>query len=60
MVCERTYFNIGTALQQLGVQRDRQLSGKVELIAAHPLAVGKAVARSVLARRRGGPGAAGR
>ena len=61
MVCERTYFNIGTALQQLGVQRDpNKLSGKVELIAAHPVAVGKAVARSLLGRRRGGPGAAGR
>jgi len=59
MVCERTYFDIGTALRQLGVQRDpNTLPGKIELIAAHPVNVGKAFVRSLLAGRQGRSGAA--
>jgi steroid delta-isomerase-like uncharacterized protein len=55
MVCERTYFDIGTALRQLGVARDpNTLGGKIELMAAHPVHVGRALARQLVSRRRGG------
>ena len=51
MVCERTYFNIGTPLTQLGVARDpNSTGGKIATVLNHPLAVGKALVRA--ARRR--------
>ena len=47
MVCERTYFNIGTPLTQLGVARDpNSTGGKVATLLNHPLVVGKALVRS--------------
>jgi steroid delta-isomerase-like uncharacterized protein len=47
MVCERTYFNIGTALTQLGVARDpNSTSGKIATVLNHPLAIGRALVRS--------------
>jgi steroid delta-isomerase-like uncharacterized protein len=51
MVCERTYFNIGTPLTQLGVARDpNSTGGKVATVLNHPLTVGRALIRSRLRR----------
>jgi len=51
MICERTYFDIGTPLRQLGVARDpNSRSGKVATALNHPVVVGKAMLRSVLRR----------
>jgi steroid delta-isomerase-like uncharacterized protein len=51
MVCERTYFNIGTPLEQLGVARDpNSTGGKVATVLNHPLTVGRALIRSRLRR----------
>jgi steroid delta-isomerase-like uncharacterized protein len=47
MVCERTYFNIGTPLSQLGVARDpNSTGGKIATVLNHPLSIGKALVRS--------------
>jgi steroid delta-isomerase-like uncharacterized protein len=47
MVCERTYFNIGTPLVQLGVARDpNSPAGKVATLLNHPLTVSRALIRS--------------
>ena len=44
MVCERTYFNIGTPLRQLGVARDPNTrSGQIATVLNHPVTVGRAV-----------------
>jgi steroid delta-isomerase-like uncharacterized protein len=44
MVCERTYFDIGTPLRQLGVARDpNSRGGKIATALNHPLVVGKAL-----------------
>jgi len=51
MICERTYFNIGTPLAQLGVARDpNSTGGKVATVLNHPLTVGRALLRSRLRR----------
>lgn len=51
MVCERTYFNIGTALTQLGVARDpNSTGGRIATVLNHPLAVGRALFRSQFRR----------
>ncbi len=51
MVCERTYFDIGTPLRQLGVARDpNSLGGKIATVFNHPLVVGAAMIRSALRR----------
>jgi len=51
MVCERTYFNIGTPLQQLGVARDpNSRSGKIATMANHPWTISKALARKAFRR----------
>ena len=43
MVCERTYFDLGTLLRQLGVARDpTSMSGRIETMVSHPLVVGRA------------------
>ena len=48
MICERTYFDIGTPLRQLGVARDpNTLAGKVATALNHPVVVGKAAVRSM-------------
>jgi hypothetical protein len=47
MVCERTYFNIGTPLSQLGVARDpNSTGGKIATVLNHPIAIGRALFRS--------------
>jgi len=51
MICERTYFDLGTPLRQLGVARDPNTRlGKVATALNHPVVVGKALVRSVLGR----------
>jgi steroid delta-isomerase-like uncharacterized protein len=51
MVCEKTYFNIGTPLQQLGVARDpNSTEGKIATALNHPVVVGRALLRSLLHR----------
>jgi steroid delta-isomerase-like uncharacterized protein len=51
MVCEKTYFNIGTPLQQLGVARDpNSRGGRIATALNHPLVVGKALIGSILRR----------
>jgi len=51
MVCERTYFNIGTPLRQLGVARDpNSRGGKIATALNHPLVVGKALAGTLFRR----------
>jgi steroid delta-isomerase-like uncharacterized protein len=49
MVCERTYFDLGTPLRQLGVARDpNSTGGKIATVLSHPIVVGKAIIRSTL------------
>jgi steroid delta-isomerase-like uncharacterized protein len=51
MVCERTYFDLGTLLRQLGVARDpNSLAGRVTTMLNHPLTVSRAYARQLLRR----------
>jgi steroid delta-isomerase-like uncharacterized protein len=48
MVCEKTYFDLGTPLRQLGVARDpNSRSGRVATALNHPLVVGKAIIGSM-------------
>jgi steroid delta-isomerase-like uncharacterized protein len=50
LVCERVYGDTATMLRQLGVARDPEsIGGKLEMVIAHPLAIGRALLRS---RRR--------
>lgn len=49
MICERTYFDIGTPLTQLGVARDpNSRAGRIAAAANHPIVVGRAMIRSAL------------
>ena len=49
MTCERTYFDIGTPLRQLGVARDpNSIGGKIATVFNHPVVVGGALIRSLL------------
>ena len=51
MVCERTYFDLGTPLRQLGVARDpNSRGGKIATALNHPITVGRAMIRSRLRR----------
>ena len=51
MICERTYFNIGTPLVQLGVARDpNSTGGRVATVLNHPLSLSRALIRSRLRR----------
>jgi len=51
MVCEKTYFNIGTPLSQLGVARDpNSRGGKIATALNHPLVVGRALIGSLFGR----------
>jgi steroid delta-isomerase-like uncharacterized protein len=52
MLGERIYFDLSTALRQLGVSRDpNSLSGKIETGLTHPITVGRAFARSLREKR---------
>lgn len=47
MVCEKTYFNLGTPLSQLGVARDpNSKGGRIATVLNHPLTIGRAIVRS--------------
>lgn len=51
MICERTYFDLGTLLRQLGVARDpTSLPGRIETMIGHPLVVGRAFLRQLIRR----------
>jgi steroid delta-isomerase-like uncharacterized protein len=51
MVCERTYFDIGTPLRQLGVARDPNTTGgRIATVLNHPLVVLRALLRGLLRR----------
>ena len=53
IVCERVYFDSATILRQLGIAHDPlTLKGRVATVVNHPLTVGRAVLRGVLAGRR--------
>jgi steroid delta-isomerase-like uncharacterized protein len=46
LVCERVYGDTATMLRQLGVARDPEsLAGKIEMVIAHPLVIGRALLR---------------
>jgi steroid delta-isomerase-like uncharacterized protein len=50
LVCERVYGDAASLLRQLGVARDPQsIAGKLEMVIAHPLRIGRALLRG---RRR--------
>ena len=47
LVCEKTYFDLGTPLRQLGVARDpNSRGGKIATALNHPITVGRALIRS--------------
>jgi steroid delta-isomerase-like uncharacterized protein len=51
MICERTYFDLGTLLRQLGVGRDpNSLAGRVTTMLNHPLTVSGAYLRQLFRR----------
>ena len=53
MVCERTYFDIGTPLRQLGVARDPNTAGgRIATFLNHPFTVLRALLRGLFRRRR--------
>ena len=57
MLGERLFFDLGTALRQLGVARDpATTSGKIATVLNHPVTIGRALLRGVL----GSPGEPGR
>ena len=56
MVCERTYFNLGTPLRQLGVARDpNTTTGQIATALNHPVTVGRAVMGELRRRLRAAP-----
>jgi steroid delta-isomerase-like uncharacterized protein len=53
MVCERTYFDLGAPLQQLGVARDpNSLGGRIATALNHPLTLVRALLRGLFRRGR--------
>jgi steroid delta-isomerase-like uncharacterized protein len=53
MMGERIYFDISTALRQLGVARDpNTVAGKITMVMNHPIALGRALLRGAKRRRR--------
>ncbi|HXH63177.1 MAG TPA: ester cyclase [Gemmatimonadales bacterium] len=49
LVCERLYFDLGTALRQLGVARDPlSLAGRISTFLNHPFTVGRAFLRALI------------
>jgi len=51
MICERTYFDIGTPLTQLGVAWDpNSRAGKFATALNHPVVIGRAFVQSILRR----------
>jgi steroid delta-isomerase-like uncharacterized protein len=55
LVCERLYFDLGTALRQLGVARDPlSWAGRLATILNHPITIGCAAVRVLFRRNRPG------
>jgi hypothetical protein len=53
MMGERLYFDLSTALRQLGVARDpSSAAGKVETVLAHPVTLTRALLRRIRRRTR--------
>lgn len=53
LVCERVYFDLGTALRQLGVARDPlSLAGRLATLVNHPFTIARAVLRGLLRGKR--------
>jgi steroid delta-isomerase-like uncharacterized protein len=51
MVCERTYFDLGTLLRQLGVARDpNSVGGQITTMLNHPVTIATAYLRRLLSR----------
>lgn len=51
LVCERTYFDLGTPLRQLGVARDpNSHGGKIGAALSHPITIGRAFIRAWMGR----------
>jgi len=49
LVCERVYFDLGTALRQLGVARDpMSLAGRLTTLVNHPITIARALLRGLL------------
>jgi steroid delta-isomerase-like uncharacterized protein len=58
MLGERIFFDLGTALRQLGVARDpNSTAGKIATALNHPITIGRALIRQVGGRRRRRPSA---
>jgi steroid delta-isomerase-like uncharacterized protein len=52
MMGERIFFDLGTALRQLGVARDpNSTAGKIETVLSHPITISRALWRKVGERR---------
>jgi steroid delta-isomerase-like uncharacterized protein len=57
MMGERIFFDLGTALRQLGVARDpNTTAGKISTVLNHPVTIGRALIRKLGQRRRGPAG----
>jgi steroid delta-isomerase-like uncharacterized protein len=53
MMGERIFFDLGTALRQLGVARDpNSTAGKITTVLNHPIVIGRALLRKLGRRRR--------
>jgi steroid delta-isomerase-like uncharacterized protein len=53
LVCERTYFDLGMPLRQLGVARDpNTTSGQIATVLNHPVTIGRAVIGQLRSRGR--------
>ncbi|MGA9636689.1 MAG: ester cyclase [Solirubrobacterales bacterium] len=51
LVCERVYFDQLTVLRQLGIARDPlSLTGRLQTLVTHPLAIGRGLVRQVTGR----------
>jgi hypothetical protein len=52
MMGERIFFDLNTALRQLGVARDpNTTSGKIATVLNHPVTIGRALLRPIRRRR---------
>jgi steroid delta-isomerase-like uncharacterized protein len=52
MMGERIFFDLGTALRQLGVARDpNSVAGKITTVLNHPITIGRALLRELERRR---------
>ncbi len=53
MICERSFFDLNTALQQLGVAwNPNSVAGKISTVVNHPMTIGRALLRQLRTKRR--------